>query len=615
MKKFDKSRIITLIIGCIASLLLFIYILIYIQGKDTLLINRITNCQFLIYGKDIIKKDKSDNNIDVQNANGTVAPSTQKGDYRTLHIEGSQLLDANNEPVLLNGINLCGSGQIDKNFSKWYNDLSISSIQSWGMNTIRIMVDVSQYETDPSLYDKLTPYIDLFIDHNMYVIVSWMGNQDFDSHLDSAIDFFTKLGIDYKNSPYIIYEIANEPFHRTWDDISSYANLIVPCIRNLNANAIILVPTPYWLINSDTDNIETIINDPLQYNNIMYTTHMYVGTSLNSSILNQIENVIKNELPIIITEWGTTRSNGKDGFYEAYSDSFLDFINTHNISRLNFNMSDFCIYGEEIYDSSISLPNQWDSSLSDSSLSLSGYYVKHKLIGDYQSTQGCTMMNFSPDYAFWKDTTRNKITNIYFCTNSFIPKDIIQSWDMSMAPGTGNVIAYITPKDNSSEYYKLYIVAKFGNVVTPPSTDRMFENFINLETISFDNCDFSNTYYTSRLFSNCSSLKNIDLAHFNTDSLTTMNIMFNGCSSLTELNLSNCNLDKVDNLYMAFANCPNLQLLDISSITTNTIKNYERAFENTGTNSEILQIFCGSDTLKSEILKQLNVTNVEFNLD
>ena len=44
----------------------------------------------------------------------------------------------------------------------------------------------------------------------------------------------------------MIYEICNEPNGVDWNTIKSYADQVIPAIRQYDAEAIILVGTPQW---------------------------------------------------------------------------------------------------------------------------------------------------------------------------------------------------------------------------------------------------------------------------------------------------------------------------------------------------------------------------------
>lgn len=78
-----------------------------------------------------------------------------------------------------------------------------------------------------------------------------------------------------KGEKHVLYEICNEPNSGcSWEDIKTYANEVIPVIRENAPEAVILVGTPTW-----SQKIEKPQNDPITgYDNIMYTLHFYAAT-------------------------------------------------------------------------------------------------------------------------------------------------------------------------------------------------------------------------------------------------------------------------------------------------------------------------------------------------
>lgn len=86
-------------------------------------------------------------------------------------------------------------------------------------------------------------------DANLYVIVDWHILSDSNplTHEDEAADFFSQLSAELGDRDNVIYENCNEPNGgTTWEDITSYAQRIIPLIRANDPDAIVIVGTPTW---------------------------------------------------------------------------------------------------------------------------------------------------------------------------------------------------------------------------------------------------------------------------------------------------------------------------------------------------------------------------------
>ena len=83
-----------------------------------------------------------------------------------------------------------------------------------------------------------------------------------------------------------------------------------------------------------------IVKDPLDYDNIMYTSHFYAATHLNYANLSQY----LDRLPVFVTEWGTCESNGSGSYNLSSAATWVDIMNGNNpggqtVSWTNWNFS------------------------------------------------------------------------------------------------------------------------------------------------------------------------------------------------------------------------------------------------------------------------------------
>lgn len=232
--------------------------------------------------------------------------------YGPLHVEDTALCNSEGEPVRLTGVS-------SHNVS-WYPDFvsadTIASLrETWGINTVRLAIYTSDYdgycvggkENQDKIKELVSSAVDAATDNEMYVILDWhiLNDSNPNEYKSEAIQFFGEMVRKYKDNENVIYEICNEPNgDTTWDDIRDYANEIIPVIRNVDEDAIILVGTPEW-----SSDLESPLDNPLNFDNIMYTYHFYAG-SHKVSQRNALSEAIDAGLPIFISEYGLVKADG-----------------------------------------------------------------------------------------------------------------------------------------------------------------------------------------------------------------------------------------------------------------------------------------------------------------
>lgn len=217
---------------------------------------------------------------------------------------------------------------------------SLSKLKSYGANTFRIAAysddDGGGYvqkkdETMQLVYMAIENAVSM----NLYVIVDWHVLRDCNpmTNLEEALTFFEEISSHYGNCPNILYEICNEPNGTgTWDEIYSYANQVIPVIRNHAPEAIILVGTPNY-----SYSVEKVFDMPLEFDNVMYSFHFYAGQHDDSynELFNRCE---KENIPIFVSEWGINYdTNGKTALSQA--ERFVTVLNRRKISWVAWSLS------------------------------------------------------------------------------------------------------------------------------------------------------------------------------------------------------------------------------------------------------------------------------------
>ena len=528
-----------------------------------------------------------------------------------LHVEGMKLKNQFNEEIVLKGLVGFkireGSAHYGKElpFSYYLNEESIDALKSWGVNVIRIGLQISDFK-DEQLKEDFYNTIDLLIKKDIYVVLlSWSSLKEGEG-TDIVGEYFVELAKKYKNVPNIIYELANEPAPEiSWEYIVQYSNDLISKIRDIDKNKVIIVPCP----NADTRPNQVSLSDLKDnegnaYKNIMISYHMYTGNKLTEQLIGYLNDAFSKEIPIFVTEWGTSMSNGHDGFYEAYSNAFLKLLEEYNISWCNFHLTDFNAAEYRAPNSEyagIVKHNQWNNSLNNDILTDSGKYIKSIIMGtcdSYNNGDYAIMMERDTSKAFWQEEYINEITEIEFMKESQIPDNSI-SWDISFID-ENKVKAYIT----QDEPNKLYIVS-MNTIYFPINSSEFFKSFGNMKKIIFNNINTMNVQYLYYFFRDCVQLETIEgLEMWNTVNVTNIESMFTNCFNLQSLNLKGWNTKKITNMMNLFAQCERLHSIEgIEDIDTSNV-------------TQMIGMFQGTKSLESIDLSNWkateNVTSLKF---
>jgi hypothetical protein len=141
---------------------------------------------------------------------------------------------------------------------------------------------------------QMCKMIDKAIELDIYVIVDF-HEHDANNNRGLAEDFFRELGRRYGKYENVLWEIFNEPLGGDTGHIVSYANFIIPIIREYSDNMII-VGTPEW--SSKPASMPNIGGG-----NIAYTFHYYA--SMGHSDYGQLT----CGKPVMVTECGMDGGN------------------------------------------------------------------------------------------------------------------------------------------------------------------------------------------------------------------------------------------------------------------------------------------------------------------
>lgn len=275
---------------------------------------------------------------------------TAYGQHGHLSVSGKNMVDANGNIVQLRGIsthnlssypeyvcNECFTSLVD-NYDVTVMRLAMYSAVADGDNGYSDGDDAHRDELEKLILSGVQTCAELGI----YCIVDWHILFDYDPNMniDMAIKFWKKLCPILKEYDNVIIEICNEPnmnfdtgYKVTWDEISVFANKVIPVIKEIDDSKIIVVGTPTW-----SQDVDIASNSPLKYDNIMYTLHFYADTH-RDEVRDKAKYALSKNLPIFVTEFGVGDALGDGIINDEQSDIWIKLLNDNSISYVIWNLS------------------------------------------------------------------------------------------------------------------------------------------------------------------------------------------------------------------------------------------------------------------------------------
>lgn len=311
---------------------------------------------------------------------GSIQAATPVQTHGDLRVSGNRIVNAAGAPTQLVGMSFYWSiwgGE------KYYNRAVVDwLVNDWKVSLVRAAVAVEPtggYLTQAATQTaRAKTIVDAAIANGVYVIVDWHAH-DANQHVPEAKAFFEEMARTYGNTPNILWEIWNEPDGTggslgadSWSDIKTYANEIIPVIRKYSKN-IVVVGTPNW-----SQGVDQAAASPVKDSNTAYTLHFYARTH-GKSLRDRADIALSKNIAILITEWGTTHSDGgsskNPGIDTVAAAAWLQWAAERKISWANWSLVNFT-------ESSAALASQASTNggwpVSD--LSASGAWVRRQIL-------------------------------------------------------------------------------------------------------------------------------------------------------------------------------------------------------------------------------------------
>ena len=327
------------------------------------------------------------------NANVQAASNDGPKEHGALKLgsNGVQLCGAEGEAVQLKGFST---------FSIHYTDgiqclgqAAFKAMADFNANIVRLAVyprtNEGGYVAKPNdTFEKITQYIDLALQYDMYCLVDWhvlsIDNDSYASgdpskYKTEAKDMFSRVSAYVKENNYthVLYELCNEPSGVTMENILAYAKEVIPSISANDPNAVIIVGTPNW-----DQQVQQAKNQHLaqaDYTNpIFYAFHMYACSHMG--YLSNFTGCLTS-IPVFVSEWGSGDYSG--GGSECCTDNANTFMSTCSSNSYGVKVS-WCYWA---WGNKNEYSNVWvngacsANNYTNDYLTTSGKYIQSVLMG------------------------------------------------------------------------------------------------------------------------------------------------------------------------------------------------------------------------------------------
>lgn len=264
---------------------------------------------------------------------------TPVANHGALSVKGTDIVDKDGKVFQLKGVSTHGINW----FPEYVNKDAFSSLAGYGVNAIRLAMYTADYNgycsggNQKELENLIDTGVQACSELGMYVIVDWhiLNDNDPNQNKDAAKTFFETMSKKYAGKDNVIYEICNEPNGgTTWESVKSYAEEIIPIIRNNDKKALIIVGTPTW-----SQDVDIAAKNPIEgQENILYTAHFYASTH-KDGIRKKVREARQNGLPVIISECSICEASGNGSIDYKEAESWMELINECHLSFFAWNLS------------------------------------------------------------------------------------------------------------------------------------------------------------------------------------------------------------------------------------------------------------------------------------
>lgn len=250
-----------------------------------------------------------------------------------LSVLGTNLVNDKGEKVVLQGVSLGWHNW----WPRFYNASVVRRLKlDWNVTVVRAAMGVEPqgaYLTNSErAIKKVTTVVDAAIKNKIHVIIDWHSHG---LHTKEAKLFFSQIAERYKDTPYVLYEIFNEPVDYSWEEIKAYSEEVIAAIRAVDKQNIILVGTPRW-----AQDVDLVADNPIVgYDNIMYTLHFYAATH-KKELRVRADYALSKGLPIFVSECASMEATGDGEINFEEWREWRNWMRKNDISWVAWSISD-----------------------------------------------------------------------------------------------------------------------------------------------------------------------------------------------------------------------------------------------------------------------------------
>ena len=263
---------------------------------------------------------------------------TPVAEHGQLSVKDGRIVNQHGVPPQLRGLSFSWSIWQGE---KYYNRSVVDWIMSdFKVDLIRLSMAIEPkggyLDNETVQKNRITMLVDHALKRGIYVIIDWHDHHA-DKNLEASKKFFNEMAERYKGHPNIIYEIWNEPEEHSWEVIKAYSEQVIPEIRAHDPENLIVVGSPRW-----DQNVDVTAQDPITaFKNLAYSFHFYASDPNHQEQLKQrAERAMQAGLPLFVTEWGVGEANGDGVFDRQRTDSWVEWMEKHQLSWANWNITD-----------------------------------------------------------------------------------------------------------------------------------------------------------------------------------------------------------------------------------------------------------------------------------
>ncbi|MGP8201521.1 MAG: glycoside hydrolase family 5 protein [Limisphaerales bacterium] len=289
-----------------------------------------------------------------------------------LSVKGNKIVDQHGNPTTLHGMSMyCWA----EGGTKFYNDSAIKHlVRDWKCTVIRIAVLPNAYKSNPgNEIKKVKTVMDACIANGVYAIIDWHSMAGAQNDIPSARSFFSTVAKAYGRTPNIMYEPWNEPEQESWPVIKAYHEAIIPTIRAIDPDSIIICGNRQYDINC----AEASENPITCTSNIAYSIHFYAGTH-KQWLRDDGSVALKNGVALFATEYGTTLASGNGMCDLAETQRWWNWLDANNVGCANWSVADMA-ETSAAFQPGTSPTGPW----TDAMLKRSGMIVRDYIISKY----------------------------------------------------------------------------------------------------------------------------------------------------------------------------------------------------------------------------------------